>query len=190
MVVCFVLEWQIACVRVVKFPVKIPVIHRCAAPCCLSVHREDPGGLTCLILPLPAPCSARMCQPHTSSRCRGGCLCVRSTGLHTARAAIAGWSGYTQQTLSDLWLAGSSKAPGLWPLCAAAAAVGWPRSLLQSNISKKTPDKGGSEFIIKQQASQFPYRPIFNISDRCLFLFLTKLSALLVFVHNCSKIFL
>lgn len=137
----------------------------------LSSQRGS-GGLTCLILPLPVPCAARMCQPHTSSRCRGGCLCVRSTGLHTSRAAIAVWSGYTQQTLNDLWLAGSSKGPGLWPLCAAAAAAaGWPRSLLQSNISKKkkTTDYGRSEFIMKKQASQFPYRPIFNISDRCLF---------------------
>lgn len=34
---------------------------------------------------------------------------------------------------------------------------------------KKTTDYGRSEFIMKKQASQFPYRPIFNISDRCLF---------------------
>lgn len=71
------------CVRALKFPVKIPVIHRRNTPCCLSVCGEDPGGvgrLTCLILLLPAPCETRMCQLHTSSRCSRGCLCVRSTG--------------------------------------------------------------------------------------------------------------
>lgn len=144
------------CVRTLTFPVKIPVIQRHNAPRWLSVHRESKGGggwLTCLILPLPAPCEARMCQPHTSSRCRGGCLCVRSTGLHTSIAAIAIWSGYTQQTLNDLWLAGSSKGETLWPLftVAGGAAAGSERSFLQSTKKPNRPRRG---WIYHETASE------------------------------------
>lgn len=69
---------------------------------------------------------------------------------------------------------------------AAAAAAGWPHSLLQSSNSRKTTDLGGSEFIMNQQTSPFPYRPIFNISDRCLF---SVSNQIVYFACFCPQLF-
>lgn len=101
-VVCFVLEWQIACVRAVKFPVKIPVIHRCNTPCCLSVHREDPGG-TCPILPLPAwpACLSHTLPPDAEE---GVCVWGPPVSIHPEQLSLSDLDTHSRHWMTDDWL--------------------------------------------------------------------------------------
>lgn len=172
MVVCFVLEWQIACVRAVKFPVKIPVIHWCNNPCCRSAHREDPGGShvsSCRSL-----CPARpACVSHTlpPDAEEGVCVWGLQVSIHPEQLSLSDLDTHSRHWMTYDWLVLQKDQACdhcvlllLLPLADLAHCY---RATFPKK--KKTTDYGRSEFIMKKQASQFPYRPIFNISDRCLF---------------------
>lgn len=72
---------------------------------------------------------------------------------------------------------------------AASAAAGSHHSLLLSSISTHThtqKHRGRAEFIMKLQASQSPYRSIFNIRDHCLF---SGSNQIVDFAYFCPQLF-